>query len=53
MSTVPNLVGRRRLAILILLACAGVALVSAVAGQDYSGPALGATAIEYGVMPPS
>jgi preprotein translocase subunit SecD len=47
-----HLLDRRRLVILLLvvLACAGLALAIAIGGRDYSGPAQGATAIEYGLI---
>jgi hypothetical protein len=50
-----DLLDRRRLAILLLLALAvaGVALAlvtGAWGGSDFSGPAQGATAIEYGLI---
>jgi hypothetical protein len=50
-----NLLDRRRLAILLLvgLAVAGIALAIAtgsLGGSNYSGPAQGATAIEYGLI---
>jgi hypothetical protein len=50
-----HLLDRRRIVILLLvvLACVGVALAIAtggIGGRDYSGPAQGATAIEYGLI---
>jgi hypothetical protein len=53
-----HLLDRRRIMILLLvvlvvLVCVGVALAIAtggIGGRDYSGPAQGATAIEYGLI---
>jgi hypothetical protein len=50
-----HLLDRRRIVILLLvvLACVGVVLAIAtggIGGRDYSGPAQGATAIEYGLI---
>ncbi len=50
-----NLLDRRRLVILMVVALAVAGVVLAIAtgalgGRDYSGPAQGATAIEYGLI---
>jgi hypothetical protein len=47
-----HVLDRRRLIIMVLalLAVTGVALAIAATAGDYSGPAQGATAIEYGLL---